>query len=330
MSDIFEQLPGLEVPVQQINQALARMWVDSAAEGRAAPQADAVKATQVNFILHVGFGSDPQDALEQFRTTVDFSSRYPSRVVVLCPRQDEPGGAAEMRAKIYGECFLGKTKGDSRCCEFVVLSYTMAARQFLESQVSICLLTDLPVYYWLHRFRSCARLADYQYLLRRCSRLIVDMAVAPADTLEYPWPNPGNLRDLAYTRILPLRQSIGQFLSRYEVRTLTEGLTKVVVSFEAVHTAEGRALKRWVLERLYACGAKVGTLVCEEEILAHKQGVCLGMRFIYEGNRHFAWQGDCHTGVAHFSADLGNGLTEMPSHISLLDPTQALTEALFF
>lgn len=330
MSDIFSQLPGIEVPVSKISDALAHMWIDSAAQGRAAPAADDVKATQVNLVLHLGFGTTPEDALRQFASAVTFSSRYPSRVVVLCPQRDDGKGPPEMRAKIYGECFLGKSKGDTRCCEFVILHYSMAARCFLESQVSICLSTDLPLYYWVHRFTDCSRLADYTYLLTRARRLVFDMAASPAETLDYPWPRPDAVRDLAFARMLPVRQSIGQFLSRYEPSLLIEAIKGVTMSYEAVHTAEGKALLRWVRGRLADCGADLAELVCKEEILPYKEGVCFGLSFNYRGAKQFAWRGNCDTGVSHFCADLGTGLTELPSHIQLLSAEQALAEALFF
>jgi len=329
MSDVFSVLPGIEVPVSGISATLAHLWIDRAAEGRTAPAADEVKATQVNFILHLGFGTTPDDALVQFRAAVDFSSRYPSRVVVLCPARD---ACAEpwMRAKIYGECFLGKSKGDTRCCEFVILTYSMSARAFLESQVSICLVTDLPLYYWVHRFTSLSRLADYQYLLTNARRVILDTANSPAESLDFAWPNPAALRDLAYARILPIRQSIGQFLSRYEPAQLRDGLRRVRMSCEAVHLAEGLALRRWVRSRLADCGVAAASVAWEERELPHKAGLCFSLEFEYDNGNRFSWQGNCHTGIAQFGASYGGVLTEMPSHIALLASAQALSESMFF
>ena len=97
MPAIFNALPGIEVPVSGIARGLADMWRDAAARGSAAPGADDVTATQVNFVLHLGSRCTPDDALRQFETTVRFSRRYPSRVVVLCPRFSEID-APEMRA----------------------------------------------------------------------------------------------------------------------------------------------------------------------------------------------------------------------------------------
>ena len=256
MTAIFDALPGIEVPVDAIAQSLARMWDDRADVGQPAPAADEVKATQVNFVLRFGRATTPADALRQFRTTVRFATRYPSRVVVLCPLPSEYS-ATEIRAKIYGECFLGRTKSDARCCEFVLLSYPMAARVFLESQVSVCLSPDLPLYYWAHRFSECARLAEYQFLLTRARRFLFDTAVAPADALSFSWPHPSAVRDLAFARMLPVRQSIGQFLSRYEPARLIDGLRAVTVTHDATLAAEGQALLRWAKDRLGACGAPV-------------------------------------------------------------------------
>src|SRR4051812_11127030 len=164
MPEVFDTLPGLEVPVDAIAKRLAEMWQDTAADGRPTIEADDAKATQVNFVLHLGLNSTPEDATKQFDVVVKFSQRYPSRVVVLCPlHSDVP--QPFIRAKIFGECFLGKSKADKRCVEFVMLSYSRAARPFLENQVSICLSTDLPTYYWAHRFSVSGRLADYRYLL---------------------------------------------------------------------------------------------------------------------------------------------------------------------
>ena len=238
MPAIFEALPGIEVPVGSVSKSLAQMWAGNAADGRPAPEADDAKATQVNFVLHLGLNTTQDDAAKQFATVVKFSQRYPSRIVVLCPlHTDVPG--CEMRAKVWGECFLGKTKNDKRCVEFVMLSYSRAARPFLENEVSVCLSTDLPLYYWAHRFSASGRLADYRYLLSRAKRVMIDSAIAPADAFTFPWPKPTALRDLVYCRLLPVRQSIGQFLSSYAPAILVDGLRGVKVGHEEKLAAEG-------------------------------------------------------------------------------------------
>src|SRR5687767_7810370 len=254
MPSIFDALPGIEVSVDSIAHSLAEMWTNNAADGRPAPEADDAKATQVNVVLHLGLNTTPEDAAAQFEIVLKFSQRYPSRIVVLCPLiADVP--EPQMRAKIFGECFLGKSKSDKRCVEFVVLSYSRSARPHLENQVSISLSTDLPLYYWAHRFSASGRLADYRYLLSRANRVLLDSAIAPPDALTYPWPNPSATRDLVYSRLLPVRQSIGQFLAAYAPGALVDGLQTVTVSHSSTIAAEGRVTLGWLRRRLEACGA---------------------------------------------------------------------------
>jgi hypothetical protein len=330
MPDIFNALPGIEVPVGAIAKSLAQMWTDTGADGRPTLEMDDAKATQVNFVLHLGLNTTAEDAAQQFDVVVKFSQRYPSRIVVLCPlHADVP--APEMRAKIFGECFLGRSKSDKRCVEFVMLSYSRSARPFLENQVSTCLSTDLPLYYWAHRFSASGRLADYRYLLSRAKRVLIDSAIAPADALTYPWPNPSATRDLVYCRLLPVRQTIGQYLAAYAPGVLATGLTAVTVAHQEPLAAEGRVLLAWLQRRLAACGAQPEALKLSTETLPAKEGKSLAIRFDYADRaRFFRWSGDLATGHALFESDLGSGRTKLSAAVSLLKPENALSEAMFF
>lgn len=317
----------MEVPVGTIAKSVAKMWEETAASGKAAPSSDDVKATQVNFVLHLGFHVTPADAVEKFETVVRFSQRYPSRVVVLCPLNEDQH-ATDIRAKVYGECFLGKSKGDTRCVEFVMLSYPRSARRYLEDQVSICLSTDLPLYYWAHGFSESSRLADYTYLLTRAKRVLIDSSIAPANALTYQWPKPESLRDLVYSRLLPVRQTIGQFLARYDAGMLADGLTAVTVSHTAALAAEARVMLGWLLRRLSACGLKGDTTQFAQRPMA---GGSLAVEFKYaDGKKFFRWSGDLATKHALFEADFGTGGATLPAPVSLLVPEAALSEAMFF
>lgn len=329
MSQIFEALPGLEVPVGSIAQRLAAMWDAPAARDRAAGPAEDPKATQINFVLHLGLAATTDDALAQFQVVVEFSRRYPSRIVVLCPREDG-AGAPEMRAKIFGECYLGEAKGDKRCVEFVILSYPRAARKFLENEVSICLSTDLPLYYWAHRFSATGRLADYKFLLSRSQRVMIDSAIAPADAFAFPWPNPAALRDLAYCRLLPVRQAIGQFLAAYAPPRIVEDLRRVHVGHGPNLGAEGRVILAWLRRRLSACGAAVDDLEFVAAPLGGEPAGRLSVRFDYaEEAKFFRWTADFSAGRAAFEANFGLGTTRLEATAGFLPPAAALGEAMF-
>jgi hypothetical protein len=304
------------------------MWSDTAAKGGPAPEAESGKATQINLVLHLGFGTNAADAAEQFETAVRFSRRYPCRVVVLCPLPPE-NPATEIRAKVYGECHLGKSKDDTRCCEFVLLSYPQAARKHLENQVSVCLSTDLPLYYWAHRFSSSAKLNDYQFLLNRSKRVLFDTSLVEAAATSFPWPKPDAVRDLVYARMLPIRQTIGQFLSGYAPATLSKNLRAVNVGFGAELAAEGRVLLAWTRERLEGCGASPEVHYASAALPGCKARA-FEMHFEYTDGRRFDWRGDLTQGSAQFEADLGAGKVTLASAASLLSPEAALSEAMFF
>ena len=328
MPAVFEQLPGIDVPVGHIAESLASMWRTSASEGRDAPATDEVRAMQMNFVLHLGFATTPDDALQQFETIKRFAHRYPCRVVVLCPLRNDDG-AVDFRAKVYGECFIGKSKGDTRCVEFVMLSYPMRSRAHLEDQVSVCLSTDLPLYYWAHRFSDSARLADYQYLLNHAKRVIFDTAITPSDAKTYPWPNQDTIRDLVWARLLPVRQSIGQFLSGFEPARLVDGLKRVKVYHRPQFEPEGRVLMDWLLQRLGDCGAveAVKTHVVPSEARGTDD---FAVAFDYDGGSYFKWRADIAHNHGEFAADMGSGRVELTTSMHLLSPEWALSEAVFF
>ena len=345
-SPVFTALPGYEIPTDAISENLDAMWTRLAAEGKPSPANDDAKATQVNLVLHLGFGTTPDDGLHQFQTAVRFSRRYPSRVVVLCPMPPDDTSTDEIRAKINGECTIGKTSGDTRCCEFVMLTYPMSARRYLESQVSICLSTDLPLYYWFHRFKDATRLDDYQYLFLNSQRVIYDSAVLPESFKTHPWPRPETIRDLAFARLLPVRQTIGQFLSACPPAGLVENLAAIRVTHDAPHAAEAGALLAWARDRLAACGLREtipatrvmgasSSQTREQDAPATMPALSLDFDYNAAASKNrFHWHcvidPKTATGASHIDADLCHGPVTMDTPLALLAPESALAEAMFF
>ncbi|RXK56268.1 glucose-6-phosphate dehydrogenase [Oleiharenicola lentus] len=320
MPEFFDALPGQEVPVGGIAAGFKKLWADTPAkDGR---------AVQLNLVLHLGRRSSAADAVTQFRHLLSFAHRYPARVVVLCPDYEE-GRPVEMRAKIYGECFFGKSKSDTRCVEFVILHYTMAARAHLQDQVSVCLSTDLPLYYWAHAFAESRKIADYDTLLTRSQRVLFDSAIVPPDAFTFPWPNLSAVRDLAYTRTLPLRQNLGQFLSRYEPADIAAGLQGVSLRHQAEYAAEAACLLGWIKKGLARGGADLAQIAFR--VTPEKCQGCFELSFSYaDPKKTFLWQADLSRNHAEFVGDLGRGRTTLTVGAHLLTAEQALAEAMFF
>jgi hypothetical protein len=325
MNSVYDVLPGQEVPVADIGRALARLWDGEPGDETTAAPSE-FRASQMNLVLHLGLATDGPDAEAQFATALRFAQRYPCRLLVLCPR---PAGSGDLSisAKIFSQCYIGPTRQERSCCEAVLLTYPQESREFLEDQVSIVVESDLPLYYWAHRFSSTAKLADYRYLLRTAQRFVLDSALVPPDALTYAWPRRENLRDLCAARLLPVRQALSQHLSGVAPAALVAGLNAVRVGHSSGRAAEGAALAGWLDGRLRACGLEGGVVAAAPASLGADG---LSVAFDYADGRHFRWVADLAGGASQLTADWGHGPVASGGRVRLLAPEAALAEALFF
>jgi len=327
MPDVFSALPGLVVPVGGIRQSLARLWEGESDEGAGAPSE--FRASQMNLVLHLGLPTSIDDGLAQFAAAIRFTQRYPARILVLCPRP-EGGPDLAMHAKIYSECFIGKTRREMSCIEAVVLSYPQEHREFLEDQVSVIVEEDLPVYYWVHRMSQVHKIAAYGWLLRHAKRFLLDTAVSAPEARTFAWPRPDGFRDFAEARLLPVRQAIGQFLSAYAPRVIVRELGTVSVSSAPEFAAEARVLLDWSHARLEACGSSDGDRRSYEiRSLAPGATSSLELAFGYVDGRRFLWRADFAQGSSYFESTVGGGRQTLPMTTSLLSTEAALGEAIF-
>lgn len=328
MTSVFDSLPGLEVPVSEIANGLARLWASDPADGGKAPSE--FRASQMNLVLHIGLPTAADDGVTQFNAALRFTQRYPARILVLCPRA-EGGTDLAMRAKIYSECFIGKSRHEMSCVEAVVLSYPQERREFLEDQVSIIVEADLPIYYWVHRMSQVQKIATYQWLLRNSNRFLLDTAVSTPEARTYRWPRPDGFRDLVHARLLPVRQSIGQFLSAFAPATIARGLQTVTASYQSEFAAEGRVLLDWARVRLEACGVpSQGGPAFRMQPVAAGTTSSLELGFSYDDGQYFRWRADFPGGRSYFESTLGGTRQMLPMTVNLLTTEAALGEAIFY
>jgi hypothetical protein len=125
-----------------------------------------------------------------------------------------------------------------------------------------------------------------------------------------------------------VRQAIGQFLSRYPMDVLCEGLNRATVTYGADLTAEAEALLRWLQERIGMCGKN--RAVYELAPSAENGTLGLSVRFAYDSAKFFSWNADLSKGQGDFEADYGSGHTRLRATAKLLAPEAALSEAMFF
>jgi len=324
---VFTALPGIEVPLAEMRRALERIWESDDPPGRGAPSE--YRASQLNLVLHLGLPTPPEEAVAQFGLALRFAQDHPCRVIVLVPLADAPPGSP-MRAKLDSQCYLGAHRNDMSCTEALVLAYPQDTRAFVSDRVSTLIDPDLPVYYWAHRFSSCRKIADYQYLLRTARRFIFDSAIVPEEALAFPWPRPETVRDLAAMRLLHVRQLLGQYLAGVEPALLAGGLERVVVRSTPVLRCEGRALLDWARSALLRCSGATATAGCAQEPIGPAGPPELALEFLYSGGRYFKWRADFAMAAAGFDSDFGNGRILHCAPVKLAEPEIALGEAILF
>jgi hypothetical protein len=147
--------------------------------------------------------------------------------------------------------------------------------------------------------------------------------------LKFKWPKPEAISDLVYARLLPVRQSIGQFLSAFEPARLIDGLVSIEVISQNDFMAESRVLIRWMENKLADCGDSGKRFECTV-IESTKGDSSIAVKWDYEDDRFFSWKADFISGCARIEADFGTGPVTLTSAVRLLPPEKALAEALFF
>ncbi|MEM9157968.1 MAG: glucose-6-phosphate dehydrogenase assembly protein OpcA [Verrucomicrobiota bacterium] len=327
---IFDKLPGQEVPVGKALAALSEMWDAQAGEGAAPSE---FRASRMTLVLHLGFDCTEDEANDVFESVLDFSRRYPCRVIVLCAHPDSWESDAGMACKIYSQCYIGPSRQDMSCCEALVLGYTLKSREYLENQVSNFVEADLPVYYLPFRFDSPERLSDYQYFFKESKRILLDTSKERFLLDQVDIPDRAKVHDLASARLLPVRQCIGQFLSAFPVEAIASDLDEVILTSGAEFKAEGRALLSWIGEAMNACFERPGVKTREAGFSQHTVDTdCATPRlvFTYANNNSFECVLDFEKSEAYIEASFGGEKQSVTAAVSMLDLQSALSEGLFF
>lgn len=329
MTEAFDILPGIALPVREVTNQLALMWeVD---DPDFSPTAH---ASQMNVVLHFGLNVGPEHARDRFDGLIRFAQRYPCRIIALCPSSQGSGKA--MESKLFSQCYIGKSHREMCCCDALILRYNHSKEESLFNQLSIWLEGDLPTYYWFSNMPK-AKMGSYLKTMRKLNvRCFVfdcsDEWIDPAALESFGKNQP---RDLARAFLLPVRQAMGQFLSRYSVSAICSGLKAVKVQ-HASASGEGYALVEWVKSCFADCynQLKSGNLMPEFRVenVALQTDCSLKIEFIYDRSctKYFAFSQSGDHMRSHVRANFGEGHESVCVPIKPLELEQALGEAFFF
>lgn len=331
MDTLFDALPGVKLPLANMERTLATMWDGLADEGGEAPSD--FRASQMNLILHFGLKTSPEEGREKFDLAVSFAQRYPARIIVLCPEDPEVVDKP-MEGKLFAQCYLVGVERQMCCLEAMIFGYQTTDAGFLEDAVSIWLENDLPTYHWFNRVPVERITGMHRGFIKKCRRVLFDSGVEGRPLYTIDWPEPRAVRDLAYARTLPYRQSIGQFLSSVEPWVLVDGLEHVEVRHQGERIGEAEALKMWfeccLAESRDRSGRSLEAEFATKSVL-EQAGNCLEVEWTYRGGeKRFYWSHCAETSEAFLRADFGAGASDYPLRVQFMKPEMALAEACFF
>ncbi len=327
MSAVFDALPGVKLPVGKVTQALSDMWSEvDASEGTG------FRASQMNLILHFGIKTTLREARERFDAAVRFAQRYPSRIIVLCPLEEAEDGNCLMRSKLFSQCYLGESLREMCCCEALILSYLPTNFGYLGNQVSVWLEGDLPTYFWVHRVPANRIREHYLPFFKMVKRVVFDSSIDGDSLGKVDWPTGCKVQDLARARTLPIRQSLGQFLSGFAPQALTKDLVEVRIEHCPAMIGEAEEVLRWTKACLAVCDERQTTVQFKREKSATDDCGELALRldWKYGDGRFLCLCVQAGEGVAQLEYDFGHGAEEMLLRVKLFTPEQTLAEAFFF
>lgn len=317
--------------VDEVTRTLRHMW-DADLAG--ADHRMDFRASQMNVILHFGLDASAEEALEQFNTAIAFAQKYPCRVVVLCP-SPESAGEVKFEGKLFSQCYIGKHLRDLCCCEALILGYSPEQSNFLENQVSIWLESDLPIYHWLHRVPADRITRHYLGFMKRCRRVLYDGAVEGDAYDDIAWPDPERAVDLSRARTLPLRQHLGQFISRFAPDELVDGLESLDFRYSRSMRRVALHLMRWHKGALANCFRKPADLdsivFSFDPLPEDDRDCCLRIDWRYGDSAKYLkleYSRSRKSGIIR--TRLPSGQFEHPIHVEPLSAEAVLGEALFF
>lgn len=332
MSKLLATLPGVPMPIPQIEQELADMWQNEPETDAGAPSS--FRASQMNVILHFGLEVGVEDAQDRFDEAIRFAQRYPCRIIVLCPDTSHDQ-KARLEGKLYSQCFIGTTYREMCCCEALLIGYEPDETSFLENQVSVWLENDLPTCHWFHGVPARRVREKYLPFLQMTRRVLVDSSREDDGFSQIPWPRENMLVDLAKARTLPMRQSLGQFLSSYAPGDLVEGLSEVSLRYAEGWSGEAKHLLQWIESCLGNCHREAGTgkpaFELSLEPMETIEADTLRLRWRYgRSQRFFDWVFRQSAQTAYLKANFGDRTLRLPHRITPLPTEVVLSEAIFF
>ena len=326
MAQIFDTLPGIQLPISEISKQLRDMWKGEEDAHAAAPSE--FRASQLNLIIHFGPETVLSEAESIFSSAIEFTQKHPGRIIVLCPT-NECGLADALNGKLFTQCYIGESQREMCCCEALMLEYCPDEPRSLFNQVSVWLESDLPVYHWFHRVPLKEVKNKYLGFVKISKRVLFDSNVETDNFREIPTPDSWRIRDLADARMLPLKQAIGQILSTFAPEAIFSGLKGIRLLSDDANRANAQQLKQWLKQCLAEAESDetVNSDIRIEDFDSAQES--LKIEFEYKNDQKFEWTMTKDGKYAHTDILLGGRSARYCMTLRKTDQELVLTEAIF-
>ena len=320
MNELIDFMPGIDLPVGEVSEKLSKMWE----ENRDNPLSG-FRASQMNLVLHFGRNVKSEDAKSRFNIALKFAQKYPSRIIVLCPFLKK---IEAMRAKLFSQCYIGKSHREMCCCEALFLGYSSEDNGFLHNQVSVWLESDLPIYHWFSEVRKDRVMKYFPNLLKRVNKIVYDSNVESDAFIGIKWPFSNKVVDLARARLLPVKQAIGQYLSSYSVDLLTNELESIKIYHSNLNRGDANHLGEWLQSTLKS--EKISSLNLTNIELNFDSEKEIGFKVIYKDGRFIEWYKNRNKSLSNLRHTIEGINVELAIKTKPMAPEQELSEAFYF
>lgn len=326
-TNLFELLPGIEIPLSDISSTLANLWKGEMEDKNT--KNNIFHACQMNLILHFGETINTETALTNFWNAIHFSQIRPSRIIVLCPLENT--APTPSKAKLFAQCFIGASLDERCCCEAIIFNYQAKQIHILDHQIANWIDCDLPVNYWPQRLSIQYIMDSCLKFTTQCRNIIYEASTENAHFPDIPWPKNVILKDITAANILPIKQTLGALLSTYSPETITQDLQSIDISSSPELTHLATSIQAWQRKCILTSLTNSSQIILfteETHNTASNKAAIIQCKWTYSNTKSFTWLYNKTENILKLSIQLDKHLHSYTNKLTTYPIERILSELL--
>ncbi len=256
---------GAALSPEKVLRDLAALWTsmakqqshDREAAGEPSAADGVLRACTMTLVVLAEESEDPSALGE---TIAALMPEHPARAILLRLHPDGPRALSE---RVYAQCWMPFGQRRQVCCEQVEITASDAALGDLPPLVLPLTVSDLPVILWCRAPRLTG-MPEFGAMAGIATRVVVDSSAMPdaarALRLLRDLARNTPVGDLAWTRLTRWRAMISQLFENRERLARVPSVRHLRVLFGADYVTSAHYLASWVVDGLYAGGARLANI----------------------------------------------------------------------